>query len=478
MPGKFTAAMPNSDSENRVRDFFAVLAVWMLLAVTLIFLAWPNTAVPGLYYDEAHCAGMARDFLTGHPHPHMPGSSFVSLWGRPLPAFVQIYDGALKSWLLLPGFAVFGARLSVLRLSALGWGLGALLLFMLWTWRWLGRNTALFAGALLAFDPAFFFISVLDWGPVLPGFLCRFACFYFGLRWWQLRNETPAPDDAAGEPPPEKLRSVLPAMFFRGLTFLCFHRGSFFAFLAGLFAGLGFFNKIDFAILLAGVVLALLCRNARPLWDQIRLRRFPVFAGPFALAGLGFVLAAGPMLLHLPAILHGQLSQSQPGSAPGELAEKCNTMRAMYDGSYFYRLMDAGGLFDRMYQAPAPVFAPVGIACLLAAASLLFSSSRKKAVFPLLAILFITIGLFLLPGAVRIHHMVLVYPFPHLVVALAVARFWPGRRRAEPGSAGPNALVPSSALAAALFVLLLASQLLAFSFPLPAREVIFPRHET
>jgi hypothetical protein len=57
--------------------------------------------------------------------------------------------------------------------------------------------------------------------------------------------------------------------------------------------------------------------------------------------------------------------------------------------------------------------------------------------------------------------MVLVYPFPHLVVALAVARFWPGRRRAEPGSAGPNALVPSSALAAALFVLLLASQLLA-----------------
>ena len=428
MPGKFIAAMPNSVSENRTRDFLSVLAVWMLLALTLIILAWPNTASPGLYYDEAQCAGMARDFLTGHPHPHMPGSSVVSLWDRPFPIFAQIYIGAVKSWLLLPGFAVFGAKLSVLRLSALGWGLGALLLFMLWTWRWLGRNTAWLAGALLAFDPAFFFSSVLDWGLVLPSFLCRFACFYFGLRWWQLRNETPAPapDDAAGKPPPEKSRSVLPALFFRGLTFLRVRRGSIFAFLAGLFAGLGFFNKIDFAILLAGVILALLCRNARPLWNQLRLRQFPVFAGPLALACLGFALTGGPMLIHLPTILHGVFSQNQAGSAPGELTEKCNTMLAMYDGSYFYRLMDAGGLFDRMYQARAPVFAPVGIAFILAAACLLFSSSRGRVAFPLLAILFITIGLFLLPGAVRIHHMVLIYPFPHLVAALAVARFWRG----------------------------------------------------
>ncbi len=287
-PGKFVDDMANDLPANSSRDFFAVLAVWMLLAVILIFLAWPNTASPGLYYDEAQCAGMARDFLTGHPHPHMPGSSIVSLWGRPFPVFAQYYIGAVKSWLLLPGFALFGAHQPVLRLSALGWGLGALLLFMLWTWRWLGRNTAWLAGALLALDPAFFFSSVLDWGLVLPSFLCRFACFYFGLRWWQLRNETPVPD---------KLRSDLPALFFGGLTFLRVHRGFLYAFFAGLFAGLGFFNKIDFGILLAGVILALLCCNARPLWNQLRLRQFPVFAGPLALACLGFLLTAGPMLI-------------------------------------------------------------------------------------------------------------------------------------------------------------------------------------
>jgi hypothetical protein len=452
IPGKFVAAVDNAVSENRTRDLLTVLAVWLLLAVTLIFLARSNTSVPGLYYDEAHCAGMAKDFLTGHPHLHMPGHEVINVCGRPFPTFVQFYGGALKSWLLLPSFAVFGASQPVLRLTALGWGLMALLLFMLWTWRWLGRNTALLAGTLLAMDPTFFFISVLDWGPVIPSLLCRFACFYFALRWWQTRR-------APGR------------------------RGFFFAVLVGLFAGLGFFNKMDFVVLLAGVLLALLCCNVRLLWTYLVLRqsapRRPPLSMPassLALACLGFCLTAGPMLAHLPTMLNAD----KPGGEPGELNEKFNAMLAMYDGSYFYRLMDAGGLFDKMYLTRPPIFAPIGLALLLAAAYLIgterlrnffldpfFSlvsffrgSSGHAAAFLLLAILFITAGIFLLKGAVRIHHMVAVYPFPHLVVALAVTRLW--RRSQGEGLISParSVLSPSS-LGAALFALLLASQLLA-----------------
>jgi hypothetical protein len=394
----------------------------------------------------------------------MPGYEVISVCGRPFPIFAQSYIGAVKSWLLLPSFAVFGASQPVLRLTALGWGLMALLLFMLWTWRWLGRNTALLAGALLALDPTFFFISVLDWGLVLPSFLCRFACFYVTLRWWQVRNEPPTPEQ---KDPGKKTG----------------YRGLFHAFLAGFFAGLGFFNKIDFAVLLAGVLLALLCCNARCLWAYFVLPRSAIrhpplsmLAPSLALACLGFVFTAGPMLTHIPGILGGD----KPGGKPGELTEKFNTMLAMYDGSYFYRLMDAGGLFDKMYLARAPIFAPVGIALILAAAYLIGaerlrkafldpffslvsffrSSSGDAAAFLLLAILFITIGIFLLPGAVRIHHMVLVYPLPHLVVALAVTRLWHRFRGEGSGSPARNVLSPSS-LVAALFVLLLASQLLA-----------------
>jgi hypothetical protein len=421
-PGKFVAAVANAVLENRTRDFFSVLAVWLLLALALIFMARPNSAVPGLYYDEAQCAGMARDFLTGHPHPHIPGYEVINIGGRPFPTFVQAYGGAVKSWLLLPGFAVFGASLAVLRMSALGWGLVALLFFMLWTWRWLGRDTALLAGILLALDPTFFFISVLDWGPVLPSFLCRFACFNFALRWWQVRND--------------------------GVS-----RGFFFAFLAGFFAGLGFFNKIDFAVLLAGVLLALVCCNARSFGTHFVSRRFSNFASPLAFAGLGFLLTAGPMLGHLPGILQYLHSAGKPGAESTELTEKFNALLAMYNGSYFYRLMDAGGLFSKMYQNPAPIFSPIGVTFILAAAYLIGAerlrvASGNVAAFLLLATLFITIGIFLMPGAVRIHHMVLVYPFPHLVVALAVTRLWRRGHRL-------------SSLVAALFVLLVASQLFA-----------------
>ena len=470
IPGKSVFTMASDVSAYRTRDFLSILTVWLLLAITLTFLAIPNTSAPGLYYDEAQCAGMARDFLNGHPHLHMPGSHVIGVWGRPFPSFSQVYIGAVKSWLLLPGFAIFGASQPVLRMTALGWASIALLVFMLLTWRWLGRNTALVAGVLLALDPTFFFVSVLDWGLVLPSFLCRFACFYFALRWRQTRNE------------PSKLEQ-------KDQDGTTGPRGLIYAFLAGLFAGLGFFNKIDFAVLLGGVLLALLCCNIRPFWEYFVLGRpaggqpqWGRLGPPLALACLGFLLTGGPMLGHIPVIL----VLDKPGGNPGELAEKFNAMLAMYDGSYFYHLMDAGGVFDKMFLNRARVFAPLGIASVLAAACLI-GAERFKGIFPdpfhslasfyrstggaaaflLLAILFITLGVFLLPGAIKIHHTILVYPLPHLVVALAVTRLWRQPRVDESDSSAlrpaPRSSIfhPPRWLVAGLIVLLLASQLFA-----------------
>jgi hypothetical protein len=45
-------------------------------------------------------------------------------------------------------------------------------------------------------------------------------------------------------------------------------------------------------------------------------------------------------------------------------------------------------------------------------------------------------GFLLLPGANRIHHALLVYPFPHLIITAALVRLWPGK----PAAAG-NGLV-------------------------------------
>src|SRR3982751_2979312 len=75
---------------------------WFLLAATMMVLARQNLSNPGLYYDEAIFAGMAKDFVTGHVHgQHMPDHEVVTFLGRPFPVYAQAYLGALKSWMLI-----------------------------------------------------------------------------------------------------------------------------------------------------------------------------------------------------------------------------------------------------------------------------------------------------------------------------------------------------------------------------------------
>src|SRR5438552_6399461 len=253
---------PVAEAFSRRRDLIFLLAAWVVIALAMTWLARQNLSVPGLYYDEAVFAGMAKDFITGHVHgEHMPDHQVVRLAERSFPLFIQTYLGALKSWMLIPAFHIFGPTVAALRATTLSWSLIALLLLMLGIWRWLGLATALIAGALLAFDPTYFFLSVLDWGAAVPSFVCRCACLYFAVRWNQQR----------------KLRD---------------------AFFLGLFAGLGFFNKADFAVFLMALGLAALFFYWRQLFAAVR-RHFSAVP----LACLGFAVGAGLMLSKLPRLL-------------------------------------------------------------------------------------------------------------------------------------------------------------------------------
>src|SRR5258708_38482009 len=125
----------------------------------MILLARQNLSVPGLYYDEAVFAGMAKDFITGNVHgEHMPDHQVVRLAGRPFSLFIQTYLGARKSWMLIPAFRIFGPTVAVLRATTLFWSLIALLLLMLGIWRRLGLATALISCAVLCFAPSYLFL--------------------------------------------------------------------------------------------------------------------------------------------------------------------------------------------------------------------------------------------------------------------------------------------------------------------------------
>ena len=95
-----------SSARARGHEFILLIAAWLVLATMMALLARQNLSVPGLYYDEAIFAGMAKDFVTGQVHgQHMPDHEVVTFLGRPFPVFVQAYLGALKSWMLIPSFS-------------------------------------------------------------------------------------------------------------------------------------------------------------------------------------------------------------------------------------------------------------------------------------------------------------------------------------------------------------------------------------
>ena len=375
-------------SANR-REVGVLILGWLVVAILVVALSKQNLSMPGLYYDEAVSGGLAKDFVTGQPHPHMSNVQPLNVFGRPFPLFVQSYYGALKSWLLIPPIAVWGATLAVLRLTSLACALIALLFFVLAVRLWLGLPAAIVAGALFIADPTCFFLGLFDWGPAVPPLLCRCAAFYFALVWWRTRK--------AG-----------------------------YLLLAGFFLGLGLFHKADFAVFLAGTGVAVACFYGMQLLSVLRARPSLI-----AMGGLGFLLGSWPMLWRLPQIV---ASAAPRQVSLGEFKEKLQTWAALYDGSYIERLMSSGGLFGEMYKHPSNVHSLLWLVLPIAMVSLLVicifpqrSKERRVAGCLLLGFILTTAGIFVMPGAVRIHHAVLAYPFPQLIIAAACTFLWQRR---------------------------------------------------
>jgi Dolichyl-phosphate-mannose-protein mannosyltransferase len=333
------------------------LAAWLVLSTIAIAIARQNLSAPGLYYDEAVFGGLAKDFVIGQKRLHMPGCERIAMFNRQFPVFVQPYLGALKSWMVIPAFTVFGTSLAVLRLTSVFWAMLAVLFLMLGIRRWLGTWPAITGGLLLTLDPAWFFLGVLDWGAVVPAFFCRCLAFYFGSVWWGSRN--------AG----------------------CL-------LLAGLFLGLGVFNKIDLLVFIAATGIAALCFYPRDLWQAVRSRWWVTIASCFA-----FLL---PVAITLPRMGKVLMVAEQTPSLSGELNEKLHTLFALYDGSYFYRMISVGGLFNKMYDQPAAMYVPLWLVlaiAVVAVAGFVRGKHRLRAIgFLLTSLILTTGGVLLLPA--------------------------------------------------------------------------------
>ena len=377
------------------REQRVLLGVAVLLCAAVLGFAGRHLETPGLYYDEVIQATPASEFLREGGRPlSIPGARNTWLFGGWFPLMTQPYMSALKSHLLIPVFGLFEADGETLRWATLTAGCLGLILCMLWVNAVWGLGVAVLATALLAVDPSFLFVTRHDWGSVSLALVCRGGGLWLLARGWQRDS--------------------------RGRLAL-----------GGVLLGLGITNKLDAATFILGAALALAAAWRGPGFRKAAKRHRAVSS---AVLGLG--IGAAPMLLTLPGVLGATRAMLHSATARGDdWNEKLEAWGHFLDGSYFERLILAGGSFERMGaagEAAQTAFPWLLVASLVVVVLGVLRDRRHGKADPrdLFAIgAAVATGLLLLavPRAARIHHLMNILPLPQLLVALAAARLWQSR---------------------------------------------------
>jgi hypothetical protein len=410
LAGRFTHPQRRRD-RSRIPPLFGLAA-----AAVFIALAAREIELPGVYYDELFEVVPALAFVEGglaSAVAEIPQSQ-ISIFGHPLPLMAQPYNGALKTMLFIPVAALFGITAASVRLFTVSLAALSLALYYLFARRLFPHQGVAAIGVfLLAVDPSFIFYSRVDFAPSVLMFLLKALALWLLADWWRTR----------------RTRCLL----------------------GGTFAlGLGVYDKITFMWVVAAVAVAALLVRPRGVRDRLDLRAFAAAVGAFLVGSLPLVLynlswpprSLGPVLAGTTNLQYGNYQ----GDFGAQLVERGRELVRLLDGEAVQRFFGD----DAFLRVPV---LPAYVAVAAAAIAVLFlrrvaQPNVRPAMFVLLCGIGVLLATAITPGADTAHHLLLVYPFPHLAVAaVAVEVFeWAKRlpRRAS--------LVSSLALASLLAV--------------------------
>jgi 4-amino-4-deoxy-L-arabinose transferase-like glycosyltransferase len=367
-------------------------AFWLILGACSFFYVAGRAFIPhlGIQTDEAlFGAGIyqvRQAFYT------------VTIWHSTVPLMLETYVGTLKSLIYTFVFKFWTPSASSTRTPVLLAGILTLYLFYLLVRRVAGERAALVGALLLATDATFLLTTVFDWGPVALQHLLLMA----GVLLLHKYYERPA-------------ISVLCVAFF-------------------LF-GLASWDKALFVWSLTGLLVAAAVTFPRELWRLCTLRR--IGAAFFA-----FCLGALPLIVYnVDRPLDTFRSNAALRSA--ELVNK-----AIYLGI----TLEGRGLIGWMFRLSSEDGHPVEPRTALQRASTRLhdwaGSDRRTLLVPALAVSVLLIPVLWRarqPGARALwfalvfvavtwlqmalnrntggsaHHTVLVWPFPHMMIAIALA---------------------------------------------------------
>jgi 4-amino-4-deoxy-L-arabinose transferase-like glycosyltransferase len=368
----------------------------------------------GIEDDEA--------FFGTAPYQPYGGLYYYHIGRFQLPLMLMSYLGTLKTWIYQPLFYLVGIGKLSLRFPALLAGTATIWLFYRLLCRLAGERAAAIGSGLLALDATYLLTTCFDWGPVALQHLLLLGGVLLLLRFWEEGNE-------------------------RALA------GGFFLF------GLALWDKALAVWILGGLGIAALVTIPRQVTRAVTVRRLGV-------ATLALALGALPLILYN---IHTRGEGTFRGSAvydASHIPEKTQALLQTFYGTALLGWMQAEdwqtphphqphGTLQQISARLAPFRKPHQRSLLFyafCAALLLAPLSRGR---DLRAILFALIAMavawlqmaFTAKAGGAAHHTILLWPLPHLVIAISFAS---ASRRL--GRAGIPAL-------AALVGLIMASEL-------------------
>jgi 4-amino-4-deoxy-L-arabinose transferase-like glycosyltransferase len=372
---------------NRCMRRFISPGVLIALLFLLLGLAFIRKA--GMHYDASY-------ELVGF-YPHAEGAFSVTFLGHSVPVMVLPYLGAFKAWLYWPLLRYLELNPVVLRLPLLLAAAVSVWLSWLLLIRISGPRAAIAGSILLATDASFLIASTYDFGPVV--FL---HCFLLAGVVLLLRFER------------SRSSSELALAFF-------------------LF-GLALWHKALFVWMLDGVVIAACLVFPRRIMAVASPRRLGIAAASLALGALPllcFNVVSKGATLHTEAVMSGPAPWSQKvrilkrtvdGSAMfGWLTEEMRSDTAIAPRNLAGRLSVQLDRFAGSPRSNWMLYLLVGSCCLVP--WLCFTPARGPALFTLVYLAVTWAQMLVLPNTGgALHHVILLWPFPHFLIAIAAAQ--------------------------------------------------------
>jgi hypothetical protein len=387
----------------------AAIALFLLLASR-------NIDRPGPHTDElitiTPVLGLAEGGLAPGTDLDRPTGPAIPIGGGDLPLMSFHYIGGLKSALAAPVAAIGGLTPTGVRWFHIALAVVA----MACTWlfaRGLFRDgpVAAVGLVLLAIDPGWVFYSRTDFGPVLLMIALKALAGWCFVRWWDERRDL---------------------WFYGGCALL----------------GLGLHDKLNFAWVIAGFAVGGLVVGGRELRRRLGPRLLGIGA---ALTGLGLV----PALIHnldtdWSTLRSASRTGEFEGSLPRQLAQRLWTLEGLVEGRLPAEVTESP--FRRLPLIPALCTAAGAWAAWAWRRGRL--TSRESGALGLLLVSSVVVVLCAAAtgAGFKGHHLMTVYPAPHLVLAAAIV--YAARRIAE--RSGRFAAAPKAARIAGLVAALAA----------------------